>query len=248
MEQLKGKVVLVTGATRGIGYAMAKCFASEGAEIAFTYVNSVERANQVEQELAEFGVKAKGFQSDAASFENANQVVESVVKEFGKIDILVNNAGITKDGLLLRMSEQQWDDVLDTNLKSAFNYVRACTPLMMRQRSGNILSVSSVVGLHGNAGQANYAASKAGLVGFTKSIAKEFASRGIRANVIAPGFIMTEMTGKFDEKMLAEWCKGIPMQRGGDVDEVAKAALFLVSDQSSYITGQVLQVDGGMSM
>lgn len=248
MEQLKGKVALITGATRGIGYAMAKCFAAEGAEIAFTYVNSVERANQVEQELAEIGVKAKGFQSDAASFENANQVVESVVKEFGKIDILVNNAGITKDGLLLRMNEQQWDDVLDTNLKSAFNYVRACTPLMMRQRSGNILSVSSVVGIHGNAGQANYAASKAGLVGFTKSIAKELATRGIRANVIAPGFIMTEMTGKFDEKMLAEWCKGIPMQRGGDVEEVAKAALFLVSDQSSYITGQVLQVDGGMSM
>jgi 3-oxoacyl-[acyl-carrier protein] reductase len=248
MEQLKGKVALITGATRGIGYAMAKCFAAEGAEIAFTYVNSVERANQVEQELAELGVKAKGFQSDAASFENANQVVESVVKEFGKIDILVNNAGITKDGLLLRMNEQQWDDVLDTNLKSAFNYVRACTPLMMRQRSGNILSVSSVVGIHGNAGQANYAASKAGLVGFTKSIAKELATRGIRANVIAPGFIMTEMTGKFDEKMLAEWCKGIPMQRGGDVEEVAKAALFLVSDQSSYITGQVLQVDGGMSM
>ena len=248
MEQLKGKVALITGATRGIGYAMAKCFAAEGAEIAFTYVNSVERANQVEQELAELGVKAKGFQSDAASFENANQVVELVVKEFGKIDILVNNAGITKDGLLLRMNEQQWDDVLDTNLKSAFNYVRACAPLMMRQRSGNILSVSSVVGIHGNAGQANYAASKAGLVGFTKSIAKELATRGIRANVIAPGFIMTEMTGKFDEKMLAEWCKGIPMQRGGDVEEVAKAALFLVSDQSSYITGQVLQVDGGMSM
>ncbi len=248
MKQLVGKVALITGATRGIGYAMAKCFAAEGAEIAFTYVNSVERANQVEQELADFGVKAKGFQSDAASFENANQVVELVVKEFGKIDILVNNAGITRDGLLLRMNEQQWDDVIDTNLKSAFNYVRACVPLMMRQRSGNILSVSSVVGIHGNAGQANYAASKAGLVGFTKSIAKELASRGIRANVLAPGFIMTEMTGKFDEKMLAEWCKGIPMQRGGDVDEVAKAALFLVSDQSSYITGQVLQVDGGMGM
>lgn len=248
MEQLKGKVALITGATRGIGYAMAKCFAAEGAEIAFTYVNSVERANQVEQELAELGVKAKGFQSDAASFENANQVVESIVKEFGKIDILVNNAGITRDGLLLRMNEQQWDDVIDTNLKSAFNYVRACVPLMMRQRSGNILSVSSVVGIHGNAGQANYAASKAGLVGFTKSIAKELASRGIRANVLAPGFIMTEMTGRFDEKMLAEWCKGIPMQRGGDVEEVAKAALFLVSDQSSYITGQVLQVDGGMGM
>lgn len=248
MKQLVGKVALITGATRGIGYAMAKCFAAEGAEIAFTYVNSVERANQVEQELADFGVKAKGFQSDAASFENANQVVESIVKEFGKIDILVNNAGITRDGLLLRMNEQQWDDVIDTNLKSAFNYVRACVPLMMRQRSGNILSVSSVVGIHGNAGQANYAASKAGLVGFTKSIAKELASRGIRANVLAPGFIMTEMTGKFDEKMLAEWCKGIPMQRGGDVEEVAKAALFLVSDQSSYITGQVLQVDGGMGM
>ncbi len=248
MKQLVGKVALITGATRGIGYAMAKCFAAEGAEIAFTYVNSVERANQVEQELADFGVKAKGFQSDAASFENANQVVESIVKEFGKIDILVNNAGITRDGLLLRMNEQQWDDVIDTNLKSAFNYVRACVPLMMRQRSGNILSVSSVVGIHGNAGQANYAASKAGLVGFTKSIAKELASRGIRANVLAPGFIMTEMTGKLDEKMLAEWCKGIPMQRGGDVDEVAKAALFLVSDQSSYITGQVLQVDGGMGM
>ncbi len=248
MKQLVGKVALITGATRGIGYAMAKCFAAEGAEIAFTYVNSVERANQVEQELADFGVKAKGFQSDAASFENANQVVESIVKEFGKIDILVNNAGITRDGLLLRMNEQQWDDVIDTNLKSAFNYVRACVPLMMRQRSGNILSVSSVVGIHGNAGQANYAASKAGLVGFTKSIAKELASRGIRANVLAPGFIMTEMTGKLDEKMLTEWCKGIPMQRGGDVDEVAKAALFLVSDQSSYITGQVLQVDGGMGM
>ena len=248
MKQLVGKVALITGATRGIGYAMAKCFAAEGAEIAFTYVNSVERANQVEQELADFGVKTKGFQSDAASFENANQVVELVVKEFGKIDILVNNAGITRDGLLLRMNEQQWDDVIDTNLKSAFNYVRACVPLMMRQRSGNILSVSSVVGIHGNAGQANYAASKAGLVGFTKSIAKELASRGIRANVLAPGFIITEMTGKLDEKMLAEWCKGIPMQRGGDVDEVAKAALFLVSDQSSYITGQVLQVDGGMGM
>lgn len=248
MKQLVGKVALITGATRGIGYAMAKCFAAEGAEIAFTYVNSVERANQVEQELADFGVKAKGFQSDAASFENANQVVESIVKEFGKIDILVNNAGITRDGLLLRMNEQQWDDVIDTNLKSAFNYVRACVPLMMRQRSGNILSVSSVVGIHGNAGQANYAASKAGLVGFTKSIAKELASRGIRANVLAPGFIITEMTGKLDEKMLTEWCKGIPMQRGGDVDEVAKAALFLVSDQSSYITGQVLQVDGGMGM
>ncbi len=248
MKKLSGKIALITGATRGIGYAIAKCFASEGADIAFTFVNSAERAVKVEEELKEFGVNAKGFQADAASFENTNQVVESVVKEFGKIDILVNNAGITKDGLLLRMSEQQWDDVIDTNLKSAFNYVRACTPLMMRQRSGNILSVSSVVGLHGNAGQVNYAASKSGLIGMTKSVAKELATRGIRANVIAPGFILTEMTDKFDEKMLAEWCKGIPMQRGGGVEEVAKAALFLVSDDSSYITGQVLQVDGGMGM
>ena len=248
MGLLTGKTALVTGAARGIGKAIALKFAEEGANVAFTDLVIDENAEATESEILAKGVKCKGYASNAADFTQTEEVVNQIKADFGSIDILVNNAGITKDGLLLRMNEQQWDDVLDTNLKSAFNYVRACAPLMMRQRSGNILSVSSVVGIHGNAGQANYAASKAGLVGFTKSIAKELATRGIRANVIAPGFIMTEMTGKFDEKMLAEWCKGIPMQRGGDVEEVAKAALFLVSDQSSYITGQVLQVDGGMSM
>ena len=248
MGLLTGKTALVTGAARGIGKAIALKFAEEGANVAFTDLVIDENAEATETEILAKGVKCKGYASNAADFTQTEEVVNQIKADFGSIDILVNNAGITRDGLLLRMNEQQWDDVIDTNLKSAFNYVRACVPLMMRQRSGNILSVSSVVGIHGNAGQANYAASKAGLVGFTKSIAKELASRGIRANVLAPGFIITEMTGKLDEKMLAEWCKGIPMQRGGDVDEVAKAALFLVSDQSSYITGQVLQVDGGMGM
>ena len=241
--------MLITGATRGIGRAMAELFAAEGADIAFAYLNSVEKAEAMEKELASNGIKAKGYRMDVASFEGAAQMVDEVMKEFGRIDILVNNAGITRDGLLLRMNEQQWDEVIDTNLKSAFNFIKACTPVMMRQKSGCILSVSSVVGLHGNAGQVNYAASKAGLIGMTKSVAKEMASRGIRANVIAPGFVLTEMTtGKIPEDKLAEWCKSIPMQRGAQVEEIAKAALFLVSDQSSYITGQVLQVDGGMSM
>lgn len=249
MKQLEGKKVLITGATRGIGRAMAELFAAEGADIAFAYLNSVEKAEAMEKELASNGIKAKGYRMDVASFEGAAQMVDDVVKEFGRIDILVNNAGITRDGLLLRMNEQQWDEVIDTNLKSAFNFIKACTPVMMRQKSGCILSVSSVVGLHGNAGQVNYSASKAGLIGMTKSVAKEMASRGIRANVIAPGFVLTEMTtGKIPEDKLAEWCKSIPMQRGALVEEIAKAALFLVSDQSSYITGQVLQVDGGMSM
>lgn len=249
MKQLEGKKVLITGATRGIGRAMAELFAAEGADIAFAYLNSVEKAEAMEKELASNGIKAKGYRMDVASFEGAAQMVDDVVKELGRIDILVNNAGITRDGLLLRMNEQQWDEVIDTNLKSAFNFIKACTPVMMRQKSGCILSVSSVVGLHGNAGQVNYSASKAGLIGMTKSVAKEMASRGIRANVIAPGFVLTEMTtGKIPEDKLAEWCKSIPMQRGAQVEEIAKAALFLVSDQSSYITGQVLQVDGGMSM
>ena len=249
MKQLEGKKVLITGATRGIGRAMAELFAAEGADIAFAYLNSVEKAEAMEKELASKGIKAKGYRMDVASFEGAAQMVDEVMKEFGRIDILVNNAGITRDGLLLRMNEQQWDEVIDTNLKSAFNFIKACTPVMMRQKSGCILSVSSVVGLHGNAGQVNYSASKAGLIGMTKSVAKEMASRGIRANVIAPGFVLTEMTtGKIPEDKLAEWCKSIPMQRGAQVEEIAKAALFLVSDQSSYITGQVLQVDGGMSM
>ena len=248
MRQLEGKKVLITGATRGIGRAMAELFAAEGADIAFAYLNSVEKAESMEKELASNGIKAKGYRMDVASFESAAKMVEEVTKEFGRIDILVNNAGITRDGLLLRMSEQQWNEVIDTNLKSAFNFIKACTPVMTRQKSGCILSVSSVVGLHGNAGQVNYAASKAGLIGMTKSVAKEMASRGIRANVIAPGFVLTEMTGQIPDDKLAEWCKTIPMQRGAQVDEIAKAALFLVSDQSSYITGQVLQVDGGMSM
>ena len=249
MGKLTGKTVLITGATRGIGLAMAQLFAAEGADLAFVYINSVEKAQALEKELSANGIKAKGYRVDVASYEGAVQMVDEVVKEFGRIDILVNNAGITRDGLMMRMNEQQWDEVIDTNLKSAFNFIKASTTQLMRQRSGNILCVSSVVGLHGNAGQTNYSASKAGLIGLTKSVAKEFASRGIRANVIAPGFVLTEMTtGKIPEDKLAEWCKSIPLQRGAQVEEIAKAALFLVSDDSSYITGQVLQVDGGMSM
>ena len=248
MGQLSGKTVLVTGGTRGIGYAMVQLFAAEGANIAFIYMSSVERAVALEQELAGKGIKAKGYKADVALSDDAQKTVDEVVKEFGRIDVLVNNAGITRDGLLMRMNEQQWDEVIDTNLKSAFNYTKACTPIMMRQRSGCILTVSSVVGVHGNAGQANYSASKAGLIGFTKSVAKELASRGVRANVIAPGFVMTEMTQQIPEEKLAEWCKTIPIQRGASVEEIANVALFLVSDQSSYITGQVIQVDGGMSM
>ncbi|MCQ2110069.1 MAG: 3-oxoacyl-[acyl-carrier-protein] reductase [Bacteroidaceae bacterium] len=248
MGLLTGKVALVTGATRGIGNAIANRLAEEGADIAFTFVSSVDRAIVVEDELKGKGVKAKGYQSNASDFNGTAELVADVVKEFGKIDILINNAGITKDGLMMRMSEQQWDDVINTNLKSAYNFIHACAPLMMRQRSGNILNVSSVVGIHGNAGQCNYSASKAGMIGLTKSIAKELGSRGVRANAIAPGFIMTEMTAKLDENVLKEWCKGIPMQRGGSVKEVADAALFLVSDMSAYITGQVLQIDGGMNM
>lgn len=248
MGKLTGKTALVTGATRGIGKAIVKLLAAEGADVAFVYMNSVEKAEALEKELAESGVKAKGFRSDVGKFDEAAAVVAEVQKEFGRIDILVNNAGITRDGLLLRMNEQQWDEVATTNLKSAFNYIKACTPVMMRQRSGVILSMSSVVGMHGNAGQANYAASKAGLIGLTKSVAKELASRGIRANAIAPGFVETEMTAEVPAEKLAEWTKNIPMQRGASVDEIAEAVLFMVSDQSSYITGQVLQVDGGMGM
>ncbi len=248
MKILSGKTALITGATRGIGNAIAIRFAQEGADIAFTYVTKNERCAIVEKELAELGVKAIGFASNAADFSDTQRVVNEVVKEFGKIDILVNNAGITKDSLMIRMSEQQWDDVININLKSAYNFIHACSSIMLRQKSGNILSVSSVVGLHGNIGQANYAASKAGMIGITKSIAQEFGSRGIRANVIAPGFIITEMTGELDPKYIDAWSAKIPLKRGGTVKEVADVALFLVSDASSYITGQVIQIDGGMFM
>jgi len=248
MGLLSGKKALITGATRGIGNAIAERFAQEGADIAFTYVTSKEKSISVEESLKAKGITAKGYQSDASDFQATADLVSRIAADFGQIDILVNNAGITQDGLMLRMSESQWDTVINTNLKSAYNFIHACAPIMMKQRSGNILNVSSVVGIHGNAGQCNYAASKAGLIGLTKSVAKEFGSRGIRANVIAPGFILTEMTEKLGDDTLKEWCRNIPLRRGGQVAEVADAALFLVSDLSTYITGQVLQIDGGMNM
>ena len=245
---LEGKVALITGASRGIGKAIALRFAAEGASIAFTHVTPSAAAEQNELEIGALGVKVKRYVSDAAEYATTESLVADVVKEFGRIDILVNNAGITRDGLLMRMSEQQWDEVISANLKSAFNFCRACTPIMMRQRSGSIINLSSVVGVHGNAGQCNYAASKAGIIGLTKSIAAELGSRGIRANVIAPGFINTDMTGKLSEELRTEWAKQIPLRRAGESDDVAGAALFLASDLAAYITGQVLQVDGGMAM
>ncbi|UOR05911.1 3-oxoacyl-[acyl-carrier-protein] reductase [Hymenobacter aerilatus] len=243
---LDGKVALITGASKGIGRAVAVYFAQQGAQVAFTYLSSVEKGQQLEQELAEFGTKVKGFRSDASIFAEAEKLVDDVVAEFGKLDILVNNAGITQDGLLMRMSEQQWDQVLNVNLKSVFNLTKAATKPMMRAKTGSIINMSSVVGVKGNAGQANYAASKAGIIGFTKSVALELGSRNIRCNAIAPGFIETEMTGALDQKQVEEWRKAIPLRRGGSPEDVAKATAFLASDDSSYITGQVLQVDGGM--
>lgn len=248
MGLLTGKTALITGATRGIGLAIARLMAQEGADVAFAYLNSDDKAVALEQELSACGIRAGRYKADVADYSAVSAMVEQVVKDFGRIDILVNNAGITRDGLLLRMNESQWDEVVDTNLKSAFNCIKACAPVMMRQRGGSIVSLSSVTGLHGNAGQVNYAASKAGLIGMTKSVAKELASRGIRANAVAPGFVLTEMTAALPEDKLAQWCKSIPLGRGADTAEVAKAVLFLASDQASYITGQTLVVDGGMSM
>ena len=247
MGLLTGKTALVTGATRGIGRAIALKFAAEGASVAFTYRSQHEAAESLVAELEALGVKAKAYASDAASFEDAHNVVEDVKSGFGRIDILVNNAGITKDGLMMRMDEAQWDAVIDTNLKSAFNFIHACTPEMARQRGGSIICKSSVVGLAGNAGQCNYAASKAGLVGLTKSIAKEMGSRGIRANCIAPGFIATDMTGAVSEEMRQQWEKQIPLRRGGTPEDVARVALFLASDLSAYVTGQVISCCGGMN-
>lgn len=248
MGLLTGKTALITGAARGIGKAIAMKFAQEGANIAFTDLVIDENGKQTEAEIVALGVKCVGYASNAADFAQTEEVVNAVKEEFGQIDILVNNAGITKDGLMMRMSEAQWDAVIAVNLKSAFNFIHACTPIMMRQRSGNIINMASVVGVHGNAGQSNYAASKAGLIALAKSIAQELGSRGIRANAIAPGFIETAMTGALPEEVRKEWCAKIPLRRGGQVEDIANVATFLASDLSSYVTGQVLQVDGGMNM
>ena len=248
MNLLAGKTALVTGAARGIGKALALKFAAEGANVAFTDLAIDENGKQTEQELLDLGVKAKGYASNAADFAQTEEVVKQIKEDFGSIDILVNNAGITKDGLMMRMSEAQWDAVIAVNLKSAFNFIHAVLPIMMRQRSGSIINMASVVGVHGTAGQANYAASKAGLIALAKSIAQEVGSRGIRANAIAPGFIETAMTAALPEEVRADWCKKIPLRRGGQVEDIANVALFLASDMSSYVTGQVIQVDGGMNM
>ncbi len=245
MKLLEGKTALITGAARGIGKAIALKFAQEGANIAFT---DLEVNPETEQEIAALGVKAKSYASNAADFVQTDSVVAQVKEEFGSIDILVNNAGITKDGLMLRMTEAQWDAVIAVNLKSAFNFIHACVPIMMRQRGGSIINMASVVGVHGNAGQANYAASKAGLIALAKSVAQEMGPKGIRANAIAPGFIETAMTAALPDAVREEWKKKIPLRRGGQVDDIANTALYLACDLSSYVSGQVIQVDGGMNM
>ena len=248
MKLLEGKVALITGAARGIGKAIALKFAAEGADIAFTDLVIDENGKKTEEEIAALGVKCKGYASNAASFEDTEKVVKQIHEDFGHIDVLVNNAGITKDGLMMRMSEQQWDAVIAVNLKSAFNFIHAVLPIMMRQRGGSIINMASVVGVHGNAGQANYAASKAGLIALAKSIAQEVGSRGIRANAIAPGFIETAMTAALPDSVREEWAKKIPLRRGGKPEDIADVATFLASDMSSYVSGQVIQVDGGMNM
>lgn len=248
MKLLEGKTAIITGAARGIGKAIALRFAQEGANIAFTDLAVDDNALQTEQEIAAFGVKVKAYASNAANFDDAHKVVDEIAQDFGKIDILVNNAGITRDGLMARMSEQQWDMVINVNLKSAFNFIHALTPIMMRQKSGNIINMSSVVGLSGNASQANYSASKAGMIGLAKSIAKELGSRGVRANCICPGFIITEMTGVLSDDIKKKWAEQIPLRRGGTPEDVANVAVFLASDLSSYVTGQAIPVCGGMNM
>ena len=247
MGLLDGKVALVTGGSRGIGKAIALKFASEGADVVFTYLSNKAAAEQTEQELGQFGHRVKAYASDASSFESAHELVKQVIEDFSRIDILVNNAGITRDTLLMRMTEQQWDEVLNGNLKSAFNFTHAVVPLMARQRAGSIISLSSVVGIAGNAGQANYAASKAGIIALSTSVAKEMGSRNVRCNCIAPGFIDTDMTSSLPEELRKEWAKTIPLRRCGTTEEVANVALFLASDLSSYVTGQVIHCCGGMS-
>lgn len=248
MGLLQGKTALITGAARGIGKAIAVKFASEGANIAFTDLRIDGIAEETVKEITALGVRCKGYASNAANFNETAEVVKTIHEEFGSIDILVNNAGITKDGLMMRMSEEQWDAVINVNLKSAFNFIHACTPIMMRQRSGSIINMASVVGVSGNAGQSNYSASKAGMIGLAKSIAKEVGSRGIRANSIAPGFIITDMTDVLSEEVKKEWAKQIPLRRGGTPEDVANVAVFLASDLSSYVTGQVIHCCGGMNM
>jgi 3-oxoacyl-[acyl-carrier protein] reductase len=245
---LKDKVAIITGASRGIGKAIALKFAGEGCNIAFTDLQEDENMQKLVGELTAIGVKAKGYASNAADFVQTQNTVEQIVKDFGRIDVLVNNAGITKDTLLLRMTEAQWDAVIAVNLKSVFNFTKAVQPTMLSQRKGSIINMSSVVGVSGNAGQANYSASKAGIIGFTKSVAKELGSRNIRSNAIAPGFIITEMTGQLSEEVRNEWNKMIPLRRGGTPEDVANTALFLASDLSSYVSGQVLHVCGGLNM
>lgn len=246
MKLLEGKTALITGASKGIGKAIAEKFAEQGANIAFTFLSSVEKGQALEKELQMHDVKVKGYRSDASDFAAAEKLINDVVSDFGALDILINNAGITQDNLLMRINEESWDSVININLKSCFNTVKAATRTFMKQRSGSIINMSSVVGIKGNPGQANYAASKAGIIGFTKSVALELGSRNIRCNAIAPGFIETEMTDKLDEKTVQEWRDAIPLRRGGKPEDVADACVFLGSDLSGYITGQVIQVDGGM--
>lgn len=252
MKLLEGKTALITGATRGIGKAIALKFASEGADIAFTgrgeNETQIASLDSTRQEIEALGVKCTAYAGNAADFAQTEEIVQKIKEEFGSIDILVNNAGITKDTLLLRMTEEQWDSVINTNLKSAFNFTHACLPIMMRQRGGSIINMSSVVGVHGNAGQANYAASKAGMIAMAKSVAQEMGPKGIRVNVLAPGFIETDMTSALSDEIREEWKKKIPLRRAGQTEDIANAALYLASNLSSYVTGQVIQVDGGMNM
>ncbi len=247
MKLLAGKTALITGASRGIGEGIARKFAEQGANVAFTYARSAEKALALAAELSALGVTVKAYQSDAADYAAAEQLTEQVVQDFGRIDVLVNNAGVTKDNLLLRMSENEWDTVVDTNLKSVFNLTKQVSRIMLKQRSGSIINLSSIVGMKGQAGQSNYAASKAGIIGFSKSVADELGTRSIRCNVIAPGFIQTDMTDALGETLKAEYLKSIPMKRLGTAEEVANVALFLASDLSSYVSGQVLSVCGGMN-
>ncbi|WP_321373675.1 3-oxoacyl-[acyl-carrier-protein] reductase [uncultured Draconibacterium sp.] len=247
MKLLEGKTAIITGASRGIGKAIAVKYAQEGCDVAFTDLFEDDNMKATEEELKTFGVKAKGYASDASNFEDTDRVVSEIIKEFGRIDVLVNNAGITKDTLLMRMTEDQWDAVINVNLKSVFNFTKAAQRTMLKQRSGSIINLSSVVGVSGNAGQANYSASKAGIIGFTKSVARELGSRGVRSNAIAPGFIITEMTGKIPEEARKAWEASIPLKRGGTPEEVAGVATFLASDLSSYVSGQVITVCGAMN-